>query len=179
MRPCPHAWRPWVAASWTTQSSPGGKPLLGLRLCPGPTRVAVGARPSRRGRGQSSGPPGGAAQLRQSCPSSQTRPDEFCAAQGVGSPQHRAPDGHCMGAGPLCELAAGQHPAGPSPLWEVCGEGGQPAPWRNMLRTAQCGGWGCPDPLCARGGPVPLHIQASWGGRLARAHQGPDTCSRS
>ena len=123
--------------------------------------------------------PGGAAQLRQSCPSSQTRPEEFCAAQGVGSPQHRAPDGHCMGAGPLCELAAGQHPAGPPTLWEVCGEGGQPAPWRNMLRTAQCGGWGCPDPLCARGGPVPLHIQASWGGRLARARQGPDTCSRS
>lgn len=55
MHPCPHAWRPWVAASWTTQSSPGGKPLLGRGLCPGPTRVAVGARPSRRGRGQSSG----------------------------------------------------------------------------------------------------------------------------
>lgn len=89
------------------------------------------------------------------------------------------PGGTPSAGGPLCELEAGQRPAGPPPLWEACGEGGQPAPWRNVLRTAQRGGWGCPDLLCAPGGPACLHIQASWGGHPARACQGPDTCSRS
>ena len=64
---------------------------------------------------------------------------------------------------------------GPLP-WEVCGEGGQPAPCRNVFRMTQCGD--AQHPLCAHGGPVLLCIEASWGGRPARAHQGPDTRCR-
>lgn len=166
-----------MAPSWTTQSSPGGKPLVGHGLCPGPTQAAVGARPSRWRRGQSFGAPG-AAQLRQSCPSSQMRPEELCAAQGGGCPQHGALDRLCgrpLCGWSCCVLTAGQRPAGPLP-WEVCGEGGQPAPCRNVFRMTQCGD--AQHPLCAHGGPVLLRIEASWGGCPARARQGPDTRCR-
>lgn len=148
---------------------PGGKPLVGCRPCPG--HSVSGALSISLG--------GGARALGLLVVLLSSGRVAIHDGRGLGalcSPGRPGWDPFCGRS--HCDSRRSGARQGPS-LWERMGRW-TAAPWRkNVLRTAQRRGWGCPDLLCAPGGPATCTPDLLGWTSSQRPVQGPDTCSQS